>query len=72
MPKAQIIDEVEVLRFFEEAPMEKAETMFKIVSRKFRLRANTGATEDEPKTRRSSRLSATPGAPAVEENGKTH
>jgi len=38
MPRAQVSGEVEVLRFFEEAPLEKAEMLFNIVKDKMRSR----------------------------------
>ena len=36
MPSAHLANEVEVLRFFEEAPIEKAEMLFNIVKEKIR------------------------------------
>lgn len=43
MPKTPLAEEVQVLRFFEEAPLEKAEMLFNIVRDKMRSRLNTGA-----------------------------
>jgi hypothetical protein len=43
LPKAPVAEEVQVLRFFEEAPLEKAEMLFNIVKDKMRSRLNTGA-----------------------------
>jgi hypothetical protein len=46
MSKTQVMDEVHVLRFFEDSSLEKAETVFNIVSQKMRDRLN-GRTQDE-------------------------
>ena len=56
MPRAQVSEEVEVLRFFEEAPIEKAEMLFNIVKEKMRGRfaGNTHPVESSPKKRRPS------------------
>jgi len=56
MPRAQMSEEVEVLRFFEEAPLEKAEMLFNIVKEKMRgrLSENTHPLESTPKKRRHS------------------
>jgi len=56
MPRAQVSEEVEVLRFFEEAPLEKAEMLFNIVKEKMRgrLSENTHPLESTPKKRRHS------------------
>ncbi len=56
MPRAQMSEEVEVLRFFEEAPIEKAEMLFNIVKEKMRgrLSENTHPVESTPKKRRHS------------------
>jgi hypothetical protein len=54
--------EVEVLQFFEEAPIEKAETVFNIVSGKMSARL---ARNDEPTRRRQKRSIATPRADEV-------
>jgi hypothetical protein len=45
MAKAAIADEVQVLRFFEDGPIEKAEVLFNIVSEKMRERLR-GANQD--------------------------
>ena len=56
MPRAQVSEEVEVLRFFEEAPIEKAEMLFDIVKEKMRgrLSENTHPLESTPKKMRHS------------------
>jgi hypothetical protein len=43
MPRSQITEEVQVLKFFEEAPLEKAEMLFNIVKEKMRSRLNSGS-----------------------------
>lgn len=46
MPRTNIADEVEVLRYFEEAPIEKAEMLYNIVKEKMRGRlAGSGQRE---------------------------
>ena len=56
MPRAQVSEEVEVLRFFEEAPLEKAEMLFNIVKEKMRgrLAGNTHVAESTAKKKRHS------------------
>ena len=56
MPRAQASEEVEVLRFFEEAPIEKAEMLFNIVKEKMRgrLAGNTHVVESTAKKKRHS------------------
>src|SRR2546425_286239 len=51
MPKAPVSEEVQVLRFFEEAPIEKAEMLFNIVKEKMRSRMaeNPHSPERVPK-----------------------
>ncbi len=39
MPKASVMQEVEILRFFESAPLDKAEMLFNIVKEKMRARS---------------------------------
>jgi hypothetical protein len=51
MPRANAAEEVEVLRFFEEAPIEKAEMLFNIVKEKMRGRL-AGSGQPEPKKKR--------------------
>ncbi len=49
MAKPTIADEVQVLRFFESGPIEKAEVMFNIVSEKMRERLRlTNQDHDRP------------------------
>jgi len=52
MSKAYVPEEVEVLRFFEEAPIEKAELLFNIVKEKMRGRLAGSAHSGEPKKKR--------------------
>jgi hypothetical protein len=49
MSKPNIMDEVQVLRFFEIGPIEKVEVVFKIVSDKMRerLRGRSSANVDQ-------------------------
>ena len=56
MPRAYVSEEVEVLRFFEEAPIEKAEMLFNIVKEKMRgrLSENTHPVESTAKKKRHS------------------
>jgi hypothetical protein len=49
MAKPIIADEVQVLRFFESGPIEKAEVMFNIVSEKMRERLH-GPNNDHERT----------------------
>jgi hypothetical protein len=43
VPRSQITEEVQVLKFFEEAPLEKAEMLFNIVKEKMRTRLHSGS-----------------------------
>jgi hypothetical protein len=43
VPRSQITEEVQVLKFFEEAPLEKAEMLFNIVKEKMRSRLHSGS-----------------------------
>jgi hypothetical protein len=54
MPRAFVPEEVEVLRFFEEAPIEKAELLFNIVKEKMRGRLTGNSQESSPKKKRHS------------------
>ncbi len=58
MAKYRTADEVQVFRFFEEAPMEKAETVFKIVSQLMRTRNGTSAAA-RPASRRANQAPQT-------------
>jgi len=64
MPKTHAMKEVEVLQFFEEAPIEKAETVFNIVSEKMRARRSAKMPEGSTVSKRQSkRVIPEPGAP---------
>ena len=43
MPKGQTIQEVAILKFFEEAPLDKAEMLFHIIKDKMRARSAVNA-----------------------------
>ena len=62
MPRAQDTDEVRILRFFEEQPLEKAELLFRIVADKMRKRLPPGRPAPKKKS------NPAPRPPA--ENGK--
>ena len=47
MAKPIIVDEVQVLRFFESGPIEKAEVVFNIVSEKMRERLQAANRDDD-------------------------
>lgn len=47
MPKSQQTEEVKILRFFEEAPLEQAEMLFNIVREKMRARSPTNSSSRE-------------------------
>ena len=44
MPRSQLTEEVQVLRFFEEAPLEQAQMLFNIVKEKMRGRMGAGVS----------------------------
>ena len=46
MAKPAMVDEVQVLHFFEHGSLEKAEVLFRIVSEKMRERLQTNGDED--------------------------
>ncbi len=78
MGKPVIPCEVEVLRFFETGPIEKAEVMFKIVSEKMRERLRGAVGEDDsraqpgsPKKRSSRGNQKTAGVDPAEEGPHT-
>ncbi|MBZ5565092.1 MAG: hypothetical protein LAP13_22055 [Acidobacteriia bacterium] len=52
MPREYIPEEVEVLRFFEESPIEKAEMLFNIVKEKMRGRLAGNAHSGDPSPRK--------------------
>ena len=43
MPRSQQTAEVQILKFFEQAPLERAELLFNIVKDKMRSRLNPGS-----------------------------
>jgi hypothetical protein len=49
MPRVQESDEVRILRFFEEEPLEKAELLFRIVENKMRKRMPPGRSVSKKK-----------------------
>lgn len=49
MPRVQELEEVRILRFFEEEPLEKAELLFWIVENKMRKRMPPGRTAPKKK-----------------------
>ena len=53
MPRAQEIEEVRILRFFEEEPLEKAELLFRIVENKMRKRMPLGQSAPRKKDMRT-------------------
>lgn len=46
MPRTHANEEVQILRFFEEAPLERAELLFNIVKEKMRDRGVRGPNPD--------------------------
>ena len=48
MPKACVPEEVAVLRFFEEGPLENVKPVFNIVTEKMRARLAAGAHAGDP------------------------
>ena len=53
MPRVQETDEVRILRFFEEEPLEKAELLFRIVENKMRKRMPPGRATPKKKDMRA-------------------
>lgn len=53
MPRVQETDEVRILRFFEEEPLEKAELLFRIVENKMRKRMPPGRSTAKKKDTRT-------------------
>jgi hypothetical protein len=70
MSKAYVPEEVEVLRFFEEAPIEKAELHFNIVKEKMRGRLAPNGGSEKPKKKRHSAVKEM-GEPALVEESAT-
>jgi len=61
MPKAQVMQEVAILNFFEQAPLDRAEVLFSIVKEKMRARSSAnGAAATKKKEARGSRSTETP------------
>jgi hypothetical protein len=61
MPRAIPSEEVQVLRFFEQAPYDKAETMLHIVCDKMRERGPAAMREErQPGKRNTNRARASP------------
>ena len=52
MPRVQDTDEVRILRFFEEEPLQKAELLFRIVADKMRKRMPPGRSAPKKKDSR--------------------
>lgn len=68
MPRAQVLPEVEVLQFFEEAPIEKAETVFNIVAGKMRARVSQGSAPERRNKKRPAPNRAPEGASDTPDN----
>ncbi len=52
MPRVQDTDEVRILRYFEEGPLEKAELLFHIIAEKMRKRMPPGRPTPKKKDAR--------------------
>ncbi len=52
MPRVQDTDEVRILRYFEEEPLEKAELLFPIIAEKMRKRMPPGRSSSKKKDMR--------------------
>ncbi len=55
MPKAHMSEEVQILRFFEGAPIEQAEMLFNIVKEKMRTRSAANPNAHGGTTRKKGR-----------------
>ena len=67
MPRLTPSEEVQVLRFFEQAPYDKAETMLHIVCDKMRERKPASTREERPTGRKNmKRARASPGEATAE------
>jgi len=55
MPRVQDTDEVRILRYFEEGPLEKAELLFHIIAEKMRKRTPPGRSSPKKKSDRGPR-----------------
>lgn len=58
MPRTQVNEEVQILRFFEDAPLEKAEVLFNIVKEKMRTRCAPNPGPNGAMTRKKGKHSA--------------
>lgn len=58
MPRVQDTDEVRILRYFEEEPLEKAELLFPIIAEKMRKRMPPGRSAPKKKGVRPKTMSA--------------
>jgi hypothetical protein len=58
MPRSQQTEEVRILKFFEEAPLEKAELLFDIVKDKMRSRMQPGSAPAGTARKTKNKLSA--------------
>jgi len=70
MPRVQDTDEVRILRYFEEGPLDKAELLFHIIAEKMRKRMPPGRSAPKKKDARplpsakSDKEAGTPESPA--------
>ena len=71
MPKTVLTEEVQVLRFFENGPIEKVEAVFHIVAEKVAQRLRGNSTDPEA-IQRSSRRRQKDVARVLEEAEPTH
>jgi hypothetical protein len=76
MAKQNIADEVQVLRFFETGPVEKAEAVFNIVAEKMRERlqgreAGNEASRRQSNPARKRQAKPTPETPVADPAGHT-
>ena len=58
MPRTQANEEVQILRFFEDAPLEKAELLFNIIKEKMRARSAASPGPNAGPARRKGKHSA--------------
>jgi hypothetical protein len=68
MARSRIADEVQVFRFFDEAPLEKVETVFKLVSARVHARMGISPRSSRPAGKRSPQAAA-PRAASSDANG---
>jgi hypothetical protein len=69
MPRSQITEEVQVLKFFEEAPLEQAEMLFNIVKDKMRSRSGTNTRTNGTQKKKDRQLSSDPALKSTEAGG---